>query len=128
MSEPAVPMSTGPSAGESMAAVKSTVTSGAASPPRTVDASEVGYLMPPRLTYPALSRRLGEEGRVTLRVLVDASGQPGQIVVGTTSGYPRLDDAALQAARAARFRPYVVDGIGQPVWVLIPFVFRLDAG
>lgn len=96
--------------------------------PRTVNARDVGYLTPPRLSYPPLSRRLGEEGRVTLRVLVDEAGRPGEIHVGTSSGYPRLDDAAVQAARVARFRPYLVDGVAQRVWVLLPIAFSLDAG
>lgn len=100
----------------------------APTPSHTVDAREVGYLTPPRPTYPAVSRRLGEEGRVTLRVLVDAAGLPVQVIVSASSGYARLDDAALHAARGARFRPYAVDGIAQPVWVLVPFVFSLNAG
>jgi protein TonB len=94
--------------------------------PRTVSATDVGYLEPPRVTYPSLSRRLGEQGRVTLRVLVDPQGRPAQVLVMTSSGHPRLDDAATAATRAARFRPYTQDGRPETVWVLLPIVFSLE--
>jgi protein TonB len=93
--------------------------------PRTVDVSAVGYLEPPRVSYPPLSRRLGEEGRALLRVLVDPSGRPTEVIVSTSSGFSRLDDAATSAARRTRFRPYTENGVARTVWVLMPFVFTL---
>jgi protein TonB len=96
------------------------------SEPRTVSATDVSYLVPLQLTYPPLSRRLGEEGRVVLRVLVDPQGRPAHLLVAESSGYPRLDEAASRAARAARFRPYTENGQPQTVWVLLPFVFNLE--
>jgi periplasmic protein TonB len=95
--------------------------------PRTLSVTDVGYLTPPRIVYPSLARRLGEEGRVTLRVLVDPGGVPAQILVASTSGYTRLDTAAVEAIRRTRFRPYSEDGFAQTVWVLVPFVFALEA-
>jgi periplasmic protein TonB len=95
--------------------------------PRTLSATDVGYLKPPQIVYPSMARRLGEEGRVTLRVLVDPGGVPAQILVASTSGYTRLDTAAVDAIRRTRFRPYSEDGVAQTVWVLVPFVFSLEA-
>jgi periplasmic protein TonB len=100
---------------------------GSVAPPRTLSATEVGYLEPPRVTYPAISRRLGEEGRVLLRVLVDPQGHPAQVVLSQSSGHARLDEAATSAARRARFRPYSENGVAQTVWVLLPIVFTLEA-
>lgn len=94
----------------------------------TLHASDVGYASPPRPVYPALSRQLGEEGRVTLRVRVDATGTPAEVTIVTSSGYGRLDEAARRAAQAARFLPYTVGGAAQAVWVLVPIAFSLDAG
>lgn len=97
-----------------------------AAPPRTLLATEVGFLEPLRVTYPPMSRRLREEGRVLLRILVDPQGVPAQVVVTETSGHPRLDEAAAGAARRARLRPYTENGIARTVWVLLPVVFNLE--
>lgn len=95
-------------------------------PPRTLAATEVGYLEAPRVGYPPVSRRLGEQGRVLLRVLVDPQGLPAQVVVSQSSGHARLDDAATTAARRTRFRPYTDNGVAQTVWVLLPIAFTLE--
>lgn len=100
---------------------------GPGTPPRNLAASDVGYLEPPRVTYPPVSRRLGEEGRVLLRVLVDVQGHPVQVLLAQPSGHARLDDAATSAARRARFRPYTENGVARTVWVLLPIVFTLEA-
>ena len=89
-------------------------------------ASQVGYLVAPNPVYPTRSRRAGEEGVSTLRVLVDAGGQPTQVSVQASSGYPALDESALAAVRAAKFRPYVEAGQAQPVWVTISIRFKLQ--
>ncbi len=93
---------------------------------KTVSAG-VQYLNPPEPVYPALSRRLGEQGRVILRVLVGLGGDPERIEVLQSSGFPKLDGAAREAARKSRFRPYVEDGKATPVWALIPIHFALES-
>lgn len=93
--------------------------------PRTVSASQIGYLVPPNPVYPARSRKSGEQGSVMVRVLVDAAGRPSQVVLQGSSGHPALDEAALSAVRAAQFRPYADGGTPQPVWVLVPINFVL---
>lgn len=62
-------------------------------------------------SYPALSRRKGEEGRVVLNVLVKADGTAGAVSVKRSSGFPRLDDAASNAVRVWRFEPYKIGGL-----------------
>ena len=111
---------------EAAVVASSEVPSPAVGTPRTVAATDVEYLEAPRVTYPALSRRLGEQGRVILRVLVDLAGRPAQVLVANSSGYARLDEAAVQAAHGARFRSYTENGQPQRVWVLLPFVFSLE--
>ncbi|WP_158537399.1 MULTISPECIES: energy transducer TonB [Microvirgula] len=77
-------------------------------------------------TYPAASRSLGEEGRVILKVRVNAAGRPESIDIDTSSGFPRLDRAATDAVHRWRFEPAMSQG--QPVagWVRVPILFRLD--
>lgn len=94
--------------------------------PKTLPSSAVRYLVPPVLSYPRASRELGESGVVRLRVLVDEQGRPREVEVAKSSGHPRLDQAAVQAMRAARFQPHLEDGQPRPVWVLAPLNFQLD--
>ena len=54
-------------------------------------------------TYPPASRRAGEQGTVRLKVLVDTSGRASNVAVTQTSGFPRLDQAAVEAVRKWRF-------------------------
>jgi protein TonB len=93
--------------------------------PKTVSASQLGYLVPPNPIYPARSRKAGEQGNVMIRVLVDVTGRPAQVSMQTSSGHPELDQSGLSAVRAAQFRPYAEGGIAQAVWVLVPINFVL---
>jgi len=95
----------------------------APAPARELPASAVQYLKPPVLNYPALSRRAGESGRVLLRVFIDEAGLPVQLRVQTSSGYARLDDAALAAIGKVRFKPYSENGRPVSGWALIPLSF-----
>ena len=86
---------------------------------------DAAYLNNPSPDYPALSRRLGEEGKVVLRVLVGENGRPVQIELRTSSGSPRLDQAALAAVGRWQF---IAARRGDEVvaaWVLVPLVFNL---
>jgi protein TonB len=94
--------------------------------PKTVSAAQVAYLTPPSPLYPARSRRAGEKGTVTVKVLIDATGRPADVSVQGSSGHPALDESAVSAVRAARFRPYSEGGIPQAVWVLVPINFVLQ--
>lgn len=95
--------------------------------PREVSIRSVEYLTVPVLHYPVASRRMQEEGRVDVRVLVDATGAPRQMQIVRPSGYPRLDDAALAAVRATRFKPYSENGTAMPFWVVMPLIFELES-
>jgi len=95
-------------------------------PPKEIPASAIQYLEPPAPVYPRLSRRLGESGLVVVRVFVDVDGQPRQVQVLQSSGHARLDEAAVEGVRKARFRPCTENG--QPVagWARIPIPFELE--
>lgn len=79
---------------------------------------------PPR--YPSLSRRMGEEGTVVLRVELDEQGKVCSARVSGSSGFTRLDDAALTAVRTWRCSPAQRDGQPVRAVALQPFKFILQ--
>ena len=77
--------------------------------------------------YPPVSRRLGEQGTVVLEVLVDPSGRVIDVKVVQSSGFPRLDQAALDGVKANyRFAPGTVDGKPQPMRYTFKFTWKLQ--
>ena len=77
-------------------------------------------------TYPALARRMGEEGEVVLRVELSEGGQIASVRVATSSGFSRLDEAALAAIK--NWRCHAAQREGQPVRAVAiqPFKFSLE--
>jgi len=96
---------------------------GAVVPPRF----DAAYLQNPEPGYPMLSKRLGEEGKVLLRVLVNPEGLAEQVEVRQSSGHARLDQAALGTVRRWRFTPARRGADRLAAWVLVPLSFQLDA-
>ena len=84
------------------------------------------YLEPISLEYPRLSKKLGEAGRVLIRVYIDEAGLARNAQVNRGSGHPRLDEAALSAIQKARFKPYVENGQAVAGWAFIPLEFELE--
>lgn len=87
----------------------------------------VAYLNNPPPAYPALSRRIGEEGRVVLRVLVAINGKPESVEVENGSGSQRLDSAALDAVKKWKFIPARRNNEAISAYVLVPVKFSLDS-
>ena len=76
--------------------------------------------------YPSASRRLEEEGTVTLKFLVGADGKVKESGVDKSSGYKRLDEAARQGLAKCQFKPGTENG--QPVesWASMRYTWRLE--
>lgn len=89
--------------------------------PATIDLSQPNQ----KPIYPNMSKRLGEQGTVVLRVMVKADGNAGKVEVKSSSSYPRLDQAAIDAVKTWRFNPPKVDGKAIDGWYVIPFPFKL---
>ena len=85
---------------------------------------DADYLHNPAPTYPSQSRRLKEEGTVLLLVRVSADGAPTEVEVRQSSGFERLDDAALQAVRQWRFVPAKRGSQNVAASVLVPIQFK----
>lgn len=86
----------------------------------------VAYLQNPGPEYPRMSKRLGEEGRVLLHVLVDTQGSPAEVALKKTSGHERLDEAAIAAVKAWRFVPATKNKVAMSAYVDVPVKFSLQ--
>ena len=86
---------------------------------------DANYLDNPAPAYPALSKRMGEEGRVLLRVYVEPAGTPSRVEVKSSSGSQRLDQAAEQAVWRWKFIPAKRGGESVAAWVVVPISFSL---
>lgn len=91
-------------------------------PPRT----DAAHLNNPAPQYPALSRRLGEQGRVMLDVYILPDGSVGEIKLNKSSGFPRLDNAALQAVKTWKYVPAKRGDQPIPFWYVQPVSFVLN--
>jgi len=87
---------------------------------------DAAYLQNPPPVYPALARRLGEQGRVFLRVLVTATGTAERVELKASSGAHRLDRAALEAVQRWRFVPARQGDQPVSAWVVVPISFTLE--
>lgn len=86
---------------------------------------DADYLDNPTPPYPTISRRLGEQGRVMLRVRVGTDGQALDVQLHASSGSARLDLSALETVRRWRFVPARLGTEPIAATVLVPIVFSL---
>jgi protein TonB len=114
------------------ASTNPTVTSGASPPPGTdvgvsrvpaleLPSNDAQYLNNPTPPYPALSKRLGEQGKVVIRTFIDADGTAKQAQIKQSSGFDRLDQAALATALKWRYVPGKRAGVAEAMWFDVPF-------
>jgi len=76
--------------------------------------------------YPPASRRTDEHGVVRLRVLVDERGRPREVQVAKSSGFERLDEAAITAVRRWQFAPAMQESRAVSAWTQVKVVFQLN--
>lgn len=88
-----------------------------------VDASFKGNRLP---EYPAMSRRLGEQGVVVLRVFITPEGRAADVQLVKSSGSARLDRSAMESIREWRFVPARQSGRPVGAWYEWRWEFRLD--
>ena len=138
-SAPGTTPSAAPVAAEAVLGMRSPSAAGAATPDTEQTTSRSGpgtqriepprqsgaYLSNPPPPYPPISRRLGEQGQVTLRAFIEASGKASRVEVLQSSGFDRLDRAALAAAKDWRYLPGTRAGQPEGMWFNLPVVFEL---
>lgn len=71
-----------------------------------------------------MSLRLNEQGKVVVRVLIGRNGRALDGRIAQSSGFDRLDQAALRAVMSWRYVPGTVDGQAQDMWFDVPVNFK----
>lgn len=95
-------------------------------PARSVSLSQLRYKRAVKPEYPDRSIQRRETGQVNIRVVVDAAGRIHDAKVVASSGFERLDEAALKAARRSTFYPYMEHGRPIFAMAIIPYRFNLN--
>ncbi|MEO0093128.1 MAG: energy transducer TonB [candidate division WOR-3 bacterium] len=80
----------------------------------------------PTPVYPEPARLLAMEGKVVVEVLVEIDGKVIDSRIVKSSGYPLLDQAAIESAQKAIFTPAKQRDKLVRVWIAIPFEFKLS--
>jgi protein TonB len=99
----------------------------APTPAKSSSGSSAQYLGACESPYPTISKRMNEKGTVVVKVLVKSDGTAGDVELKSSSGYPRLDQAWLEAIKNCRFTPSTGSD-GKPIdeWFSAPHTFRLN--
>lgn len=76
--------------------------------------------------YPARAARNGEVGTVNLALLIGVDGRVTEATVQKSSGSRELDRAAVSALSLCKFKPATNNGVAEPAWGQIAYVWTLD--
>jgi len=76
--------------------------------------------------YPEDERLAGHEGTAIVLAVCAASGAVESVSLESSSGYPALDEAALEAVRHWTFTPQIEDGVAVASEIKVPVRFRID--
>ena len=88
--------------------------------------SDADYLQNPKPAYPPLSKRLGEQGKVVVRVRIELDGKAHQAEIKQSSGFERLDQSALATVLRWRYVPGKRAGVPEAMWFNVPINFVLE--
>ncbi|WP_068832372.1 energy transducer TonB [Polaromonas jejuensis] len=97
-----------------------------AAPAFQLPSSDAQYLQNPRPPYPPMSKRLNEQGKVLVRVLIGVDGLAHKAEINKSSGYERLDQAALNTVLKWRYVPGKRGGVAEEMWFNVPVNFVLE--
>ena len=79
-----------------------------------------------RPDYPARAVRNGDVGTVQLALLIGVDGKVAEAKVQKSSGSRELDRAAVSALSLCTFKPATTNGVAEPAWGQIAYVWSLD--
>ena len=97
-------------------------------PPPKVElpSTNADYLQNPKPVYPAMSKRLNEQGKVLVRVLIGADGVAQKSEIRQSSGFERLDQSAQTTVMLWRYVPGKRAGVPEAMWFVVPISFVLE--
>ncbi|HEX5805239.1 MAG TPA: TonB family protein [Macromonas sp.] len=119
------PAAAAPPASSPTGAAKPSTAPAPAEPKVELPSSSADYLNNARPPYPPLSKRLNEQGKVVVNVLIATDGTASQAVISSSSGYDRLDQAALKAVLGWRYVPGKRNGVPAAMRYDVPVNFVL---
>lgn len=90
-------------------------------PPLAITSHAVSAVDYPRESIPAR-----EMGTTQVQYLVRVDGTVGNAIIATSSGSPRLDQAAIDIVTRWRYKPATENGRPVPAWLDANVVFRLN--
>lgn len=124
--EPAAEAQSAPAPASAVTAAAQTPSRAPAAPVQRPAIYQAPHLDNPKAEYPRMSARAGESGRVVIEAFVTAEGRPQSVKVHASSGYPRLDMAAVDAVRRWRFEPAREGDTAVASLTRIPIDFTLE--
>ena len=75
--------------------------------------------------YPDHAQEMGWEGKVLLKVHVQANGKPSTVTIAKSSGHQELDDAAVKAVTKWTFKPAMRGDTPTDGFVTVPITFNI---
>ena len=103
--------------------------SSAIAPPSSLRSQGIqarNQLANPKPPYPLVSRRMGEQGAVDLRLCLTYQGQIESVSVIKSSGYKRLDSSALETVKTWKFSPLEMVEASSSDCYRLPIHFKLE--
>lgn len=97
-----------------------------APPAIQMPSSDASYLQNPKPPYPPISRRLNEQGKSIIRVLIGIDGSPQKAEIAKSSGFDRLDQAAVATVMRWRYVPGKRNGVPEEMWFNVPINWVLE--
>ena len=88
--------------------------------------SDAEYLNNPKPPYPPMSKRLNEQGNVVVRIYIDTDGLPQKAELQKSSGFDRLDQAALAVVMKWRYVSGKRNGVPEAMWMGTTIKFILE--
>lgn len=98
----------------------------APAPKVELPSSDADYLHNPKSEYPRISRQRNEQGKVVVSVFIGTDGTAQKAEVKVSSGYERLDQAALATVKSWRYVPGKRGGVPEAMWFNVPINFVLE--
>jgi protein TonB len=98
----------------------------APAPVVVLPSSDAEYLQNEKPAYPSLSRKKHEQGKVVVGVLIGPDGSAQKAHIHESSGFERLDQAALATAQRWRYVPGKKGGVATAMWFNVPINFVLE--
>ena len=97
-----------------------------AGPKIELPSSNAQYLHNPKPIYPKISKQMGEQGKVVISVLIGTDGTAQDAKIKTSSGFERLDQAALETVKSWHYVPGKRGGVAETMWFNVPINYVME--